>query len=433
MRPGPGGLGEKLQPLVRLVRRTGWGFADQALSSLTNFALGILVARSVPAADFGAFGLAFSTYLLFLGVARSLTSDCVVVRYSASSEEVHREATADAMGASIAIGAVGGLGCCIASTVVDGTLASALLALGLALPGLLAQDTWRFAFFSAGRGVDAFRNDLVWAIVLFAGAGAVVLLERASVFWFVLAWGGSATVAAIVGVFQANVIPRLRRALVWLRAQRDLGLPFLGQFTALIGGAQLSIYGVASIAGLAAAGSFRAVGILMGPVTMLHRGIRLTAVPDTVRTAKTSPADLGPKVGRISSSLAAMTLAWGLSILFLPDEIGKAVLGDSWRGARAILLALTLSNACGALIAGIEIGLRSLAAAGRSLRARATMTPLVVAFTLGGASVGGVEGAAWGHLVAYLSSVLVWAWHLHKALGEARPSADEPAFGQMEA
>ena len=418
---------------VGLIRRTGWGFADQALSSLTNFALGILVARAVPAAEFGAFGLAFSTYLLFLGIARSLTSDCMAVRYSASGKELHREATADSMGASIAIGVVGGLGCVIASRLIDGTLGSALLGLGLTLPGLLAQDGWRFVFFSAHRGVEAFKNDLIWAIVLFAAAGSVLLLDQASVFWFVVAWGGSATVAAVAGVLQAKVVPRVQRALFWLRSQRDLGLPFLGQFAALIGGAQLSIYGVASLAGLAAAGSFRAVGILMGPVTMLHRGIRLTAVPDTVRTAKTSPAELGPKVGRISSSLAAITLVWGLSIMLLPDQLGRAVLGDSWEGARAILLALTLSNACGALIAGIEIGLRSLAAASRSFRARAMMTPLVVGCTLGGAVVAGAMGAAWGHLLAYLSSVSVWAWQLHKALGEGRLLADEPAFDPMEA
>ena len=38
--------------------RAGWGLIDQAFSSLTNFALGILIARTVPIAEFGAFSLA---------------------------------------------------------------------------------------------------------------------------------------------------------------------------------------------------------------------------------------------------------------------------------------------------------------------------------------------------------------------------------------
>jgi hypothetical protein len=41
--------------------RLGWGIADQAVSSITNFALGIVVARSLGAADFGASSLAWVT------------------------------------------------------------------------------------------------------------------------------------------------------------------------------------------------------------------------------------------------------------------------------------------------------------------------------------------------------------------------------------
>jgi len=45
-----------------LGRRAGWGLADQAFSSLTNFAVGLLIARTVGPADFGAFSLAFALY-----------------------------------------------------------------------------------------------------------------------------------------------------------------------------------------------------------------------------------------------------------------------------------------------------------------------------------------------------------------------------------
>jgi hypothetical protein len=40
-------------------RRAGWGFADQALSSLTNFGLGIFVAATVSAEQFGTFALIY--------------------------------------------------------------------------------------------------------------------------------------------------------------------------------------------------------------------------------------------------------------------------------------------------------------------------------------------------------------------------------------
>ena len=54
------------------VRRLGWGLADQSLSSLTNFALAVLVARQVSTAGLGAFGLAFTTYTITLGATRAL-------------------------------------------------------------------------------------------------------------------------------------------------------------------------------------------------------------------------------------------------------------------------------------------------------------------------------------------------------------------------
>ena len=41
-------------------RRFGWGLADQAVSSLTNFAVSLYVARSLGAVQFGAFSLAYA-------------------------------------------------------------------------------------------------------------------------------------------------------------------------------------------------------------------------------------------------------------------------------------------------------------------------------------------------------------------------------------
>ena len=44
------------------VRRLGWGVADQAVSSASNFLLGVFIAKSLGVASLGAFGLAYVTY-----------------------------------------------------------------------------------------------------------------------------------------------------------------------------------------------------------------------------------------------------------------------------------------------------------------------------------------------------------------------------------
>jgi hypothetical protein len=53
-----------------VVRPAGWGVADQALSSLTNFVVGIYIARSLDTKEFGAFSLAFATYVIALNASR---------------------------------------------------------------------------------------------------------------------------------------------------------------------------------------------------------------------------------------------------------------------------------------------------------------------------------------------------------------------------
>ena len=66
----------------QFARRLSWGVADQALSSLTNFAVAILVARSLGTEELGAFSIAFATYLIAVNASRGLATDPLVVRYS---------------------------------------------------------------------------------------------------------------------------------------------------------------------------------------------------------------------------------------------------------------------------------------------------------------------------------------------------------------
>src|SRR5690349_17381419 len=65
-------------------RRVAWGVVDQGLSSLSNVAVGFLAARALGADAFGSFALAFATYTLVLGASRSLCTDPLSVRFSAS-------------------------------------------------------------------------------------------------------------------------------------------------------------------------------------------------------------------------------------------------------------------------------------------------------------------------------------------------------------
>src|SRR5580698_5967585 len=189
------------------VRRLGWGVADQMISSLTNFAVSIYVVRTLGAVQFGVFSLAYVTYSFALNASRGLSTDPLMVRYSATNPATWRRAVARCTGTAAVVGFVTGACAIAAAAVMRGTAGSGFLALGLTLPGLMLQDSWRYSFFALGRGHLAFINDSIWAAVQIPLLVLVNMSGRSNVFWLVLAWGVAATVGGAVAPLQALVMP----------------------------------------------------------------------------------------------------------------------------------------------------------------------------------------------------------------------------------
>ena len=73
-------------------RRFSWGLADQTVSSLTNAALSLYIARDLGATAFGAFSLAYVTYSFVLNASRGLATDPLLVRFSRAEHPVWRRA-----------------------------------------------------------------------------------------------------------------------------------------------------------------------------------------------------------------------------------------------------------------------------------------------------------------------------------------------------
>ena len=195
--------------LRRVARRFGWGLADQAMSSVSNAAVSFYVAQELGATQFGAFSLAYVTYSFALNASRGLATDPLVVRYSNADPARWRRAVAKSTGTAVTVGLVAGACAMAAAMVLHGTPRLAFLALGLMLPGLMLQDSWRYAFFAVGRGGQAFLNDTVWTLSLLPALAILRVTHHGTVLWFVLAWGLAAAVAACVGPLQARTVPRL--------------------------------------------------------------------------------------------------------------------------------------------------------------------------------------------------------------------------------
>jgi O-antigen/teichoic acid export membrane protein len=124
-------------------RRLGWGLADQGVSSITNFVLGLVVARSLGATAFGAFSLAWVTYGVVLNVSRGLATDPLTVRYSGPADARWHGAVVRAASTAVAIGVAFGAASALGGLAMGRSVGPGFVALGITLPALMLQDCWR--------------------------------------------------------------------------------------------------------------------------------------------------------------------------------------------------------------------------------------------------------------------------------------------------
>ena len=273
------------------------------MSSLTNFLLSIYVARTLGAAQFGAFSLAYVTYGFAINASRGLSIEPLLIRFSGTDLPTWRRATARCTGTALLVGLAAGACALAAGPLIGGTTGLAFVALGLTLPGLLLQDSWRYSFFALGRGHHAFINDTVWAAVQIPLLVFLKMSGHANVFWFVLAWGAAAAVGAAIGPLQARVVPNLAGAKEWLSRHRDLGPRYLAENTGGNAADTLRSYAVSYILGLAAVGYIQAANTLMGPFKIIFFGMSLITLPEAARLLRRSPRHLPLFCAAVSAGL----------------------------------------------------------------------------------------------------------------------------------
>jgi D-aspartate ligase len=409
--------------------QAGLGVVDQALVSLANFGLGVVVARLVAPTEFGAFGLAFATYLVALNIARGFATGPLMIRFSSRDAEEFAPAAAKATGLALLLGLLSGAICLILGLVFQPPLSGGFIGLAVALPGLLLQDALRHVLFTARRGRLAILNDLVWTVVLVPLIAIVVVSGNVSVFALVVCWGAGAAAAAIVGTLRTGLVPRMREAISWWREHWDITPGFLMSELIQMGGTQLVQFAIGGLVGLSAAGSLRGAEILLGPTSMLTMSVGLTMVPAASRLTGALPR-LRRLAVRLSVVLGLAGAIWGAMLFFLPTAIGQQILGASWDGARSVLVPIILFSTLTLLSTGPKIALRALEDASRTLQVSTFGAAITVSSAVVGAFAAGVIGGAWGLAFGGLVSVVAWWLHfagsMQHSAGQIHTEPDRP-------
>lgn len=410
---------------LQSIRRLGWGVCDQGISSLSNFALGLIVARSFGATEFGAFTLAYLTYSFVLNAARGVATDPLLVRHSGEATPQWRRASSKAAGTALTVGVAAGLICVVAGLLIPAPVGPAFVALGVALPGLALQDSWRFVFFACGRGSQAFLNDLVWTIMLVGALLFMLYADTGSAANCLLAFGATASLASILGAVQARTFPRVLQVRTWLRANRDLSARYLVENVANSGAPQLRSYVLGAVAGLAAVGYVRASEILMGPFLVVLMGLSQVAVPEASRVFHRNAARLSKFCLLLGGIQAVGALIWGVIIwTVFPLGIGYALLKDVWGPTVELIPPVTLIVVAASFITAATAGLRAMGLARRTLRTQLIASSMYAIAGSVGAVLGGALGSSWGVVIAQSLSACLWWYQLSSALAAHRSAAE---------
>jgi O-antigen/teichoic acid export membrane protein len=376
--------------------------AAQAVSSLSNVLVAVIVARNVSAGDFGRFAVVLATFSIAVGCARALIGEPVLVLRAARAPG----SAGGVVRAALVVGAV--VGACLVpgAVLVSPPLRQMLLLLALFLPAVVVQDSLRFVWFAARRPMVALGLDVTWLGVT---TGLILTLDdRRDVVVLTLCWFAGAVVSALVGTWVSG-----RRAdhgaRETLRACWPLGRRYVMEFLTAGGLAALPVYVLVALVSPYAAGGYRAAQTLLGPTNVAFAAVSSYFVP----RANGLEARRGLVVAdliRLTCALACAVAVWATALCLMPVSWLAALVGDSAAGAHACLPWLAVGSTLLAVAGGAIVGHRALRAARASLRVRTVLAPAGVALPIAGAASLGLNGVLGAVVLFAALSVVVW-WH----------------------
>uniref|UniRef100_A0AAU2JTQ3 O-antigen/teichoic acid export membrane protein n=1 Tax=Streptomyces sp. NBC_00049 TaxID=2903617 RepID=A0AAU2JTQ3_9ACTN len=400
---------------------------DQAASSATNILVLVLAARLSSASGFADFSMVYVTFSVLLGLNMAYVGQTVVLEkgQGVPPDEVRGrlgQVCRSAVGFTGASSAAAGAVLAVVGLALPGDTGRAFLALGLVLPLVLVQDGLRYCFSALRAPERALAADALRLVCVVAALA--VQPEGASAGRLVLVWGVSALPALCLGLWLLR--PYVRGARAELRPylrRGHLGQRFVVEFAVGNGSSQLAVLGLGVFATPLAVGALRGATTLFGPLNVLFNSANAFGPPIVGRASgKRGVVRLTALMGGV---LALLGAGWGAVLYALPDRVGRALLGDTWAAASALL------PATGAQYAVMGLGTCALLTL-RVLNPKATLSLQVVfsllsvGLLLGGYAAWGVTGAAWG-LAAGSAAKAGAGWLRVSRLPAAAPSAEPVA------
>ncbi|MGY1834636.1 hypothetical protein ACI79P_05965 [Blastococcus sp. SYSU DS0510] len=402
----------------KLVSR-GLTVADQAISSASNMLLSVAIATGVSAAVFGEFALIYSIYWLLLGGTRAAVLDPLLItqRNVLKGAPVHLVAAVSAT----AVGALGiPVGLLLLATPLD--LAWAVFFLGL--PVLLLQDALRYVGFLEQRPGRAVLLDGVWLVVMVVATVLALTGAIAGTAAVLALWILGALLADVIGLVAFGIRREPVRLRARLKAMWPVSGPLLGDFALSSGSGQLTIFVLPLVAGTALLGQLKAAQVANGPLNITVAAASVICLP-MVASAVEADARRALRIGRMASlALAGVAVVYGTALVLLPENVGRALFGESW-GSGWLVAAVSAQMVLFGVTHGALLAMRGSRNTAAALRVRIAVAPIAVVLPVALTAVWGRNGLMAGLVIAAATMSLV-SWLVAVRVVPQTPPAEDP-------
>jgi O-antigen/teichoic acid export membrane protein len=317
-------------------RKGSLALLDQAFLSGANFAFSILLARSLGAADYGAYAVAFAIFLFLANLYQAvlLTPSIVVV------PGCYSDRRAEYFGAALRVHGVISvlLGACLAGGAAvafgwfgDARLGSSLGGLALALPWVLLCWLGRNHCYLTLSSGPAAMGSLLYGLLLLSGVAMLHAVGRLTVFSGFLAMTLAGLVAGVFLVGRSKIRfgepgPRAVWRESWVLGRWELAIS-IAKCLPIFGCYPLT----AAMLGTEATGGLRALNNLTMPMTLAFAAISRLAVPYfTAAWVRLEGGIDVPSLRRLTAAAMALSGAYLVVLTVLRRPVMHAVYGGRY-------------------------------------------------------------------------------------------------------
>jgi O-antigen/teichoic acid export membrane protein len=409
-------------------RRAATTIVDQGFSSVSNFAVGVAVARVAGASGLGAYSLAYACWQVLAAMHRSLITDPMAIEGDVYNVEGHahtdqvRNGIRSGLGAELILGLGGmvffGLLSLLLLAFGQRTFAIGMAAMAPWVPVLLVQDYWRWVGFMTRRPQHALANDTVFNLVQGMALAAVFITHIHSVVALIASWGLGALVGALYGLRQHHIRPSFSGGAAMLRGRWSMSKWLAGTSLSGSAGTQLSVFIAGVILGPVGLGEFRAAQTLVvGPAGVLIMAGGSIGLPEASKAYTEKGLDGLIRVARIVT-IAGLCSFLGGAVLIA--AFGKTLLTTIYGPSFGNLELAAVLMAIAYIVFSFCLGPTLVLKATRNTRPLFHLHFLMLIVSLTSlaalAVVWGVNGAAASLIVTFLVGAVSMRWVQHRLL-----------------